>query len=133
MKIVCALFLASATNGKDSQIIKWTSFVFRAKTSRAESLQNSVEARMGNRHVLRRVFSKMERRDESENEAGCTQVHFFWDNLLKITFLRLVDEFKRKQTEMESECFHGSGDGQEQKMTLEVEQENVQNLRYSLV
>ena len=44
-----------------------------------------------------------------------------------------MDEFKRKQTEMESECFQGSGDGQEQKMTLEVEQENVQNLRYSLI
>jgi hypothetical protein len=51
-------------------------FCLRAETSRAESLQNSVEARMGDRHVLRRAFSKMERRDESKNEASRTQVCF---------------------------------------------------------
>ncbi|CBY34842.1 unnamed protein product [Oikopleura dioica] len=44
--------------------------------------------------------------------------------------LKLVDEFKRKQTEMESECFEGSGDGPEQKMAVEIEQENVANLRF---
>ena len=44
-----------------------------------------------------------------------------------------MNEFKRKQTEMESECFQGSGDGREQKMAVEIEQEDVQNLRLAFL
>ena len=44
-----------------------------------------------------------------------------------------MDEFKRKQTEMESECFQGSGDDREQKMALEIEKEEVQNLSFAIL
>merc|ERR1711953_861132 len=50
--------------------------------------------------------------------------------------LKLVDAYKRKQTEMESECFQGSGDGPgpDQRSAVEIspetDSENVQNLRF---
>ena len=75
MKIACALFLASATNGKILNKKQSPSFC-RSKTTRAESLQNSVKDRMGDRHVLRRKVPKMERRNESQNQESRPQVHF---------------------------------------------------------
>ena len=47
----------------------------------------------------------------------------------KIEIFRLVDEYKRKITEMESACFEGSGGEEEKSETGEVLKSNIENLR----
>ncbi|CAG5080933.1 Oidioi.mRNA.OKI2018_I69.PAR.g9743.t1.cds [Oikopleura dioica] len=44
--------------------------------------------------------------------------------------LKLVDEYKRKITEMESACFEGSGSEEEDNRAGEVLRSNIENLRF---